>query len=115
MQKKFVVATAVLLSVVSGNALAASKWDPWAYCWAQTKGAKKFIFSAPTQIAGSDYNGIAAAWKTFAAGKLGASMDRAECRWAYSEEGAPGALQMMVDDTKAAGKPFEMTGWVWGK
>jgi hypothetical protein len=110
---KLAVAAAMVLAVVSGNAVAANKWDPWAYCWAQTKGAKTFIASAPTQIAGSDYQGIGAAWKAFAAEKLKGALDRAECRYAYTEEAAPQALQSQVDEWKTAGKPVEMTGWVW--
>lgn len=114
MSKKFTIAAAMLFAV-SGNVAAAGKWDPWAYCWAQTKGAKRFIVSAPTQIADSDYTGIAAAWKAFAAEKLGGALDRAECRWAYTEEAAPQALQMQLDEWTAASKPVEKTEWVWSR
>ena len=113
MRKKTTVVAALVLAAVSGNAFAANKWDPWAYCWAQTKGRTKFIFSAPTQIAGSDYTGIADAWKAFATERLGATLDRAECRWAYTQEAAPQALQMAVDEQNAAGRPVDMTGWIW--
>jgi hypothetical protein len=107
------LAVAIMLAGISGNAAAANKWDPWAYCWAQTKGGTKFLASAPTQIAGSDFNGIGAAWKAYAAEKLGAALDRAECRYAYTEQSAPEALQMQLDEWKTAGKQVELTGWVW--
>lgn len=110
---KLAIAVAMVLAVISGNAIAANKWDPWAYCWAQTKGRTKFIASAPTQIAGSDFIGIGNAWKAYAAEKLGGALDRAECRWAYTEEAAPQALQMQLDEWNTAGMQVELTGWVW--
>ncbi|WP_460831724.1 hypothetical protein [Lysobacter humi (ex Lee et al. 2017)] len=115
MRSKLVVASALALLAASGTAPAANPNDPWAYCWAQTKGAKKFIYSAPMQVASSDRNALDPAWQAFAQQKLGGALERAACNGGYAESAAPEALKMHVDQSKAAGKPVEMTGWVWGQ
>lgn len=98
-----------------GSASAQSPHDPWAYCQAWDAQTQTYLFSAPTQIAGSDYVGLQEAWKAYATQRLGAQLKRAECTWAYTREAAPEALQMAVDDRTAAGKQIEMTNWVWAR
>lgn len=106
---------AMLGLLAAASASAQSPHDPWAYCQAWDKQSKSYIFSAPTQIAGSDFLGLSEAWKAYATQKFGAKLGRADCAWAYTRDAAPKALQMAVDDRTAAGKQIEMTHWVWAR
>lgn len=112
MKAKLVAVVGVLMA---GSAWAQSPHDPWAYCQAWDKPRANYAFSAPTQIAGSDYQGLSEAWKAYATQKFGAKLERAECAWAYTRDAAPKALQMAVDDRTAEGKQIEMTNWVWAR
>lgn len=111
--KPLIRSAATLALLLPALATAQSAHDPWAYCQAWDGSGTHYVFSAPTQIRGSDYQGLEAAWKAFARQKLGGTLRRAECTWAYTASAAPQALKMAVDDRKKSAKNVEMTGWVW--